>query len=56
MGELQRQADEDLVKEMHNEANLQKREQSLSPLQILYGSIDAAKVRIEPRGEEGKSG
>ena len=55
MGELQRQADEDLVKEMHNEANLQKREQSLRPLQILYGSIDAAKVRIEPRGEEEKT-
>jgi len=55
MGELQRQADEDLVEEMHNEASLQKREQSLRPLQILYGSIDAAKVRIEPRNEEEKA-
>jgi len=56
MGELQRQADEDLVEEMHDEASLQKREQSLKPaLQILYGSIDAAKVRIEPRGEEEKA-
>jgi len=56
MGELQRQADEELVNEMHNEASLQKREQSVKPgLQILYGSIDAAKVRIEPRGEAEKA-
>jgi len=55
MGELQRQADEALVKEMHNEASLQKREQTLMPLQILYGSIDAAKVRIEPRDEDEKA-
>jgi len=40
---------------MHNEASLQKREQTLMPLQILYGSIDAAKVRIEPRDEDEKA-
>ena len=47
MGELQRQADAELVKEMQNEASLQKREQSRPPApDILYGSIDAAKVRV----------
>ena len=56
MGELQRQADAELVKEMQNEASLQKREQSRPPTpDILYGSIDAAKVRIEPRDEQEKA-
>jgi len=55
MGELQRQADEDLVKEMHNEATLQKREQAEKQApDRLYASIDAAKVRIEPRAKQGK--
>src|SRR3989304_3197853 len=56
MGELQRQADAELVKEMQREASLQKREQSrpVAP-DILYGSIDAAKVRIEPRDEQEKA-
>jgi hypothetical protein len=56
MGELQRQADTVLVKEMQEEASLQKREQSQVPApDILYGSIDAAKVRIEPRTEQEKA-
>ena len=56
MGELQRQADAELVKEMQNEASLQKREQSRPAApDILYGSIDAAKVRIEPRDEQEKA-
>lgn len=56
MGELQRQADTVLVKEMQEEASLQKREQSqVSAPDILYGSIDAAKVRIEPRTEQEKA-
>lgn len=56
MGELQRQADAVLVKEMQAEACLQKREQSPVPApDILYGSIDAAKVRIEPRDEQEKA-
>jgi len=56
MGELQKQADVDLVKAMQNEASLQKRERSLQPvLPCLYGSIDAAKVRIEPRDEKEKA-
>lgn len=56
MGELQRQADTKLVKEMQDEAGLQKRERSQPPApNILYGSIDAAKVRIEPRDEKEKA-
>ena len=56
MGELQRQADADLVKETQDEASLQKREQSRPPASdILYGSIDAAKVRIEPRNKQEKA-
>lgn len=55
LGELQKQADEALVKEMHNEVTLQKREQSVRPAPArLYGSMDAAKVRIEPRVPEAK--
>lgn len=56
MGKLQRQADEQLVKETQDEACLQKREQShMSVPDLLYGSIDAAKVRIEPRNEQEKA-
>jgi len=55
LGELQRQADEQLVKETQDEASLQKREQGQVPApDILYGSLDAAKVRIEPRDEQEK--
>ena len=56
MGELQRQADAELVKETQDEAGLQKRERSQPAVpDILYGSIDAAKVRIEPRTEKEKA-
>ena len=56
MGELQRQADADLVKATQSESGLQKREHSQQPaVDILYGSIDAAKVRIEPRTEQEKA-
>jgi len=56
MGELQRQADIELVKERQDESGLQKRERSQPPVpDILYGSIDAAKVRIEPRNEKEKA-
>ena len=56
MGELQRQADMKLVEETQAETSLQKRERSQLPTpDILYGSIDAAKVRIEPRKEKEKA-
>ncbi len=55
LGELQRQADEDLVREICNETALQKRERTVKNMtDRLYGSIDAAKVRIEPRAKQGK--
>ena len=56
LGELQRKAEEEWIAEMHNEAGLQKREQMVFPQapDRLYGSIDAAKVRIEPRAKQGK--
>lgn len=56
MGELQRQADAELVKETQDETGLQQRERSQTKApDILYGSIDAAKVRIEPRSEKEKT-
>jgi hypothetical protein len=55
MGKLQQQVDADLIKATQDEASLQKREQSQQPApNILYGSIDAAKVRIEPRNKKEK--
>jgi len=55
-GELQRKMEEEWIKEMQNEAGLQKREQLVFPQapDRLYGSIDAAKVPIEPRAKQGK--
>jgi len=56
MDELQRQADQALVKEMLDEKSLQQRERSQPTApDILYGSIDAAKVRIEPRDPQEKA-
>lgn len=55
MGALQREADQELVKEMQDEKSLQQRERSQpAACDILYGSIDAAKVRIEPRDPQEK--
>jgi hypothetical protein len=56
LGAIQRQMDVDLVHAMQDEACLQKRERD--PKQVperLYGSIDAAKVRIEPRDKQAKA-
>jgi hypothetical protein len=56
LGGLQKKLDEELVQAMQDEAQLQKREcdQKQAP-ERLYGSIDAAKVRIEPRDEQEKA-
>jgi hypothetical protein len=65
MGELQRQADQALVKAMQDEKSLhtcpggrcqgkRERSQPIMP-DILYGSVDAAKVRIEPRDPQEKA-
>jgi hypothetical protein len=56
MGDLQCQADQALVNAMLDEKSLQQRERSQPVVSdILYGSIDAAKVRIEPRDPEEKA-
>lgn len=56
MGDLQRRADQELVKAMQDEKSLQQRERSQPAVSdILYGSIDAAKVRIEPRDPQEKA-
>ena len=55
MGDLQRRADQELVNAMQDEKYLQQRERSQPAApDILYGSIDAAKVRIEPRNPKEK--
>lgn len=52
LGALQKQMEEAMVQAMQDETQLQKRkrDQKQAP-ERLYGSIDAAKVRIEPRDE-----
>jgi hypothetical protein len=56
MGALQREADQELVKAMQDEKSLQQRERNqFEASDILYGSIDAAKVRIEPRDPQEKA-
>ena len=56
MGDLQRQADQELVNAMQDEKSLQQRERSQpAASDILYGSMDAAKVRIEPRDPKEKA-
>jgi hypothetical protein len=56
IGKLQHQADQALAKEMQDENSLQKREQSQPAApNILYGSANTAKVRIEPRNAQEKA-
>jgi hypothetical protein len=56
MGELQCQAEQALIQATQDENSLQQRERSqLAAPDILYGSLDAAKVRIEPRDPEEKA-
>jgi len=55
MGELQRMQEAELIQHSQDEAYLQERERhpGRTPPQ-LYGSLDAAKVRIEPRPKKGE--
>ena len=56
MGELQRQLEQAQIRESQEEVSLQARERNrMAVPDILYGSIDAAKVRIEPRDEQEKA-
>ena len=55
MGRLQQKEEEQGIQASQNEKALQKRlrEEKQVP-QRLYGSLDAAKVRIEPRARQGE--
>ncbi len=54
MGVLQEKLEEDLVKQSQNEEYLQKRQRHPGTVVTrMYGSMDAAKVRIEPRPKKG---
>lgn len=55
MGRLEEEREEELVKKSQDEQYLQERQRNPGPVvQRLYGSIDAAKVRIEPRPKKGE--
>lgn len=56
MGALQAQIEEEMIQESQDEAYLLERQRNPGKIvPRLYGSIDAAKVRIEPRPKEGKA-
>ena len=55
MGELQQQQEETLIKQSQDETFQQDRQRNPGKIvQRLYGSMDAAKVRIEPRPKKGE--
>lgn len=55
MGKLQDEYEKALIKKTQNEAYLQERQRIPGKIvQRLYGSMDAAKVRIEPRPKKGE--
>lgn len=56
MGELQREREKELIQQSQDETCLQARQRN--PGQVprrIYGSLDAAKVRIEPRPRKGQT-
>lgn len=56
MGALQAQREAALVQQSQQEGYLQERQRQPGPVAArLYGSIDAAKVRIEPRARSGQA-
>jgi hypothetical protein len=55
MGDLQTQREKALIQSSQNETKLQERQRQPGPVvPRLYGSLDAAKVRIEPRPKAGE--
>lgn len=55
MGVLQEKQEEKLIAQSQDEAFLQERQRNPGQIPLrLYGSMDAAKVRIEPRPEKGE--
>jgi len=56
MGALQEKREEELVKQSRDEVYLQQRQRNPGKLAArLYGSMEAAKVRIEPRPKKRKT-
>jgi hypothetical protein len=56
MGALQGKIEEELIQKSQDEAHLQERQRNPGKIvPRLYGSMDAAKVRIEPRPRKGKA-
>lgn len=54
-GELQKEIEAEMMQQSQDESYLQARERQPGPIpQRLYGSMDAAKVRIEPRRRRGE--
>jgi hypothetical protein len=55
MGGLQEQQEKELIERSQNESDLQERQRKPGKVPSrLYGSMDAAKVRIEPRPKQGE--
>lgn len=55
MGQIQDEREEVLIEQSQKESYLQARQRQPGKIPVrLYGSIDAAKVRIEPRPQKGK--
>lgn len=55
MGTLQGQREEELIQETQDEVVLQERQRQPGEVPLrLYGAMDAAKVRIEPRSKQGQ--
>lgn len=55
MGEIQDQYEKELIEKTQNETYLQERQRNPGKIvPRLYGSMDAAKVRIEPRPKKGE--
>ena len=55
MGMLQEKREEELIKKSQDERYLQERQRASGPIvPCLYGSMDAAKVRTEPRPKKGE--
>ena len=56
MGALQAQAEKEMIEQSQKESYLQERQRQPGRVPIqLYGSMDAAKVRTEPRPKKGKA-
>jgi hypothetical protein len=56
MGEIQAQAEKEMIEKSQREGYLQERQRQPGAIPVqLYGSMDAAKVRTEPRPKKGEA-